>query len=67
MKRYLGIVLLDASTEVLKSSSLGIPESGLGFHYTPSPDELASSMFGLSGLANGRPRIHLSGLSPSKD
>jgi hypothetical protein len=67
MKRYLGTFLLDASIDVLKSSFLGFPESGLGFHCTPRPDELASSMVGLGGLANGRTCIHLSGLSPSKD
>jgi hypothetical protein len=51
MKRYLGTFLLDASTKVLKSSSLGFPESGLGVHYTPSLDELASLMVGLGGPA----------------
>jgi hypothetical protein len=67
MWRYVGTFLLDASTEVLKSSSLGFPELGLGVHCTPSPDELVSLMVGLDGPANGQPCTHLSGLSLSKD
>jgi hypothetical protein len=55
MWRSLGTFLLDASIEVLKSSALGFPESGLGVHCTPSPDELISSMVGLDGLANEKP------------
>jgi hypothetical protein len=57
MYRYLGTYLLDASIEVLKSSSLGFSESGLGVHYTPSPDKLVSTMVGLSWPANAWPHI----------
>jgi hypothetical protein len=67
MKRDIGKFLLDASIEVLKSSSLGFPESGLGFHCTPSPSELASSRVGLSGPANRWPHTHMSGPSLSRD
>jgi hypothetical protein len=67
MKKYLGKILLDASTKVLKSSSLEFPESSLGVYCTPSLDELVFLMVGLSGPANGQPRTRLSGLSLSRD
>jgi hypothetical protein len=65
--KCLRIFLLGASPEVLESSSLEFPEPGLGAHYTPSPNELASLMTGLGGLANGWPRTCLSCLSLSRD
>jgi hypothetical protein len=65
--RYLETFLQDASTEVLKSSFLEFPESGLGVQSTTIPIELVSSMVGLDGPANGWPHTPLSGLSLSKD
>jgi hypothetical protein len=60
MQRYLGIFLLCASP---KPSFAESPESGLAVHCTPSPDELAFSMVGLSEPVNWRLRTSLPSLS----
>jgi hypothetical protein len=53
--------------EALESFSLELSESGLGVHSTPSLNELAFLMLGLSGLANGWLLIRMSGLCLSSD
>jgi hypothetical protein len=58
MQRYLGIFLLDASLEVLEPSFPEFPESGLGVHCTPSPDEPIFLVVGVGGPANAQLHTH---------
>jgi hypothetical protein len=67
MQRYLGIFLLDASLEVLEPSFPEFPESGLGVHCTPSPDEPIFLVVRVGGPANAQLHTHLSSLSLSRD